>query len=212
MTPTAFADRQAAHAFVAAQLHPAHPHLVPVSERANSLVAAAKNIRIELSRAFPDVRFSVRSDRFSGGDAIRISWVDGPTTAQVDAIAKRYEAGTFDGMTDTYNYRADHGWCDAFGDAKYVQTHRDYSDALIARVLGRVYREWCDADVPAPTVEDYRAGRIYTVRARCGDFTREVHRAMHRHNLSDPQCGRVPPGEPPCAHLPPTPHNPDRPA
>ena len=175
------ADRRAARDFVAAQLHAAHPHLVPVSDRNNSLVAAAKNIRRELAAAFPGVRFAVRSDRFAGGDAIRISWVDGPTTAQVDPIVNRYEAGSFDGSTDCYNYRADHGWTDAFGDAKYIQTTRDYSDALIARVIGRMHRYWCDAETPAPALADYRAGRLYAVRARCDDFEREVRRALHRH-------------------------------
>jgi len=181
MNIAAIADRRAARSLVAAQLHAAHPHLVPVSDTVNSLVAAARNIRIEIARAFPSVRFSVRSSRYSGGDSIRVSWTDGPTTDQVDAIIQRYRAGTFDGMTDCYDYRSDHGWCDAFGDAKYIFAERDYSNALLDRVIARMYRYWCDASVPAPPITDYRQGRLYAVRARCGDFSREVNRALYRH-------------------------------
>ena len=155
-----------------------NPHLVPVSEKVNSLVAAGKNIRIELSAAFPGVKFSVRSSRFSGGDSIRVSWTDGPTDEQVSAIANKYAAGSFDGMTDCYNYEYS-TWTDAFGDAKYVQTTREYSDAFIARVLDRVSRYW-RAD-PAPTLEDYRMGRLWKVKSNAGDFQCEVHRALYRH-------------------------------
>ena len=155
-----------------------NPHLVPVSEKVNSLVAAGKNIRIELSAAFPGVKFSVRSSRFSGGDSLRVSWIDGPTDEQVSAIANKYAAGSFDCMTDCYNY--EHStWTDAFGDAKYVQTTREYSDAFIVRVLDRVSRYW-GAD-PAPTLEDYRMGRLWKVKSNASDFQREVHRALYRH-------------------------------
>jgi hypothetical protein len=109
--------KQAVRAAAARALQRAHPRLVPVSDKVDSLVAAAKNIRIELARAFPSIEFKVRSKRFSMGDDIRVSWADGPTSAQVDAIINRYRAGTFDGMTDSYDYEHS-AWTDAFGDAK----------------------------------------------------------------------------------------------
>lgn len=56
----------------------------------------AKLIRAALKDAFPGVTFSVRSD----GSAIRVSWVDGPKSKDVDAITSQYRGGGFDGMID----------------------------------------------------------------------------------------------------------------
>ncbi len=60
----------------------------------------AKLIRTALGQKFPGVKFSVRSETYSGGGAIRIEWIDGPTAAQVEAIVDRYETKGFDGMID----------------------------------------------------------------------------------------------------------------
>lgn len=172
---------QAARNFAAAALVTAHPHLVPVSDKANALVAAGKNIRIELAAAFPGVKFAVRSSRYSGGNSIDVRWVDGPTSGQVDAIINRYQAGSFDGSTDCYNYRGDHAWPDAFGSAKYVHSTREYSDRMVASVMGRVCR-WLGGLDRTPTVDDYRTGRLYSINQSGGcEVDREVHRALSRH-------------------------------
>ena len=56
--------------------------------------------RKALRRAFPGVKFSVRSNTYSGGASIDVSWVDGPTERQVSAVTSPYEGGRFDGMID----------------------------------------------------------------------------------------------------------------
>lgn len=113
--------KQMARAAAAAALQAANPHLVPISAcKGGSLIAASKNMKVELGLAFPGVKFSIKTRRFSGGDAIDISWIDGPTSKQVDEIIDRYSAGSFDGMTDCYNYGRN-AWIEAFGDAKYNQ-------------------------------------------------------------------------------------------
>lgn len=106
-----------AKAFEAAKvaLRKAYPHLIEG--------AAAKNIRIELKQAFPKIKFSVRAKSFSGGNDINISWTDGPTKKQVEAIANKYEAGSFDGMTDSYNYNHS-PWTEVFGSSKYIFCNR----------------------------------------------------------------------------------------
>lgn len=48
------------------------------------------------------MKFSVRSD-----GCINISWIDGPTAAQVDAVVSCYAGGRFDGMID-YAYNVSH--------------------------------------------------------------------------------------------------------
>jgi hypothetical protein len=59
-------------------------------------VETAKLVRKALKREFPGTKFSVRSDH----NSINVRWVDGPTTAQVNPVAKAYEGGGFDGMID----------------------------------------------------------------------------------------------------------------
>jgi len=98
---------------------------------------AASNIRAELKRAFPGVKFSVRSDKFSGGDSIDVSWTDGPTTEQVRAIVNKYKAGSFDGMTDCYDYES-RPWTSVFGDAKYTNCSRSHSPEALQAAVDRV--------------------------------------------------------------------------
>lgn len=63
----------------------------------------AKLIRAQLKANFPGVKFSVRSDVYSGGSSIRVYWMDGPTSDLVDRVVKVYAGSGFDGMTD-YKY------------------------------------------------------------------------------------------------------------
>lgn len=157
--------KQKARASAVNALHATHPHLVPVDK--NSLTAAAKNIRTELRTAFPGVKFSVRSSRFSGGDSITVSWTDGPNGDQVDAIVHRYKAGSFDGMQDLYEYD-DRAWTDAFGDAKYISTSRDASEKAVAsaiRTVANVYAaNFKSHSIPVPSVQQYRSGDLRNVR------------------------------------------------
>jgi hypothetical protein len=57
-------------------------------------------IRSALKLAFPCVMFSVRVRTFAGGSSCDIAWTDGPTTAQVDAVAGGCRYHRFDGMND----------------------------------------------------------------------------------------------------------------
>lgn len=65
---------------------------------------AARLIRAELKSAFPTIRFSVTSEVFGGGDAVRIRWTGGPTYKDVAAIVNKYEQGHFNALTDGYEY------------------------------------------------------------------------------------------------------------
>ena len=86
-------------------------------------VIGAANIRTELKKAFPGVKFSVRSDSFSMGNSIDIDWPGGPSRAEVEAITDKYEYGTFDSMTDCSGYK-DEQFTKVYGGAKFVQTQR----------------------------------------------------------------------------------------
>jgi hypothetical protein len=172
---------QAARSFAANALGQAYPHLIRASENTSSLIAATKNIRIELKAAFPGVKFSVKSERFSMGNAIRISWTDGPTSAQVEEITRRYEAGDFDGMTDCYNYRKDHAWTDAFGSGKYITMSREYSPELVQRAIDYIWDRY-QPEVAKITTDDYFSGYarcVQVIKSACpGDNDAQVQ--IHR--------------------------------
>jgi len=86
---------------------------------------AAKAIRKELKEAFKGVKFSVTSESFSMGDAVRVNWEDGPTDDQVKAITSKYQYGSFNGMEDMYENT---NCNDDLPQSKYVSLSRDYSD------------------------------------------------------------------------------------
>lgn len=123
---------------------------------------AAKNIRTQLRRAFPGIKFSVR---VSGQGAIDIEWTDGPTSSDVKAITEPYCAGHFDGMEDIYKSSVS-PWDRVFGGAQYVFPRRNTSDGLIAKAIEAVFETYAGnfagTGITA-TATDYRAGRLFAV-------------------------------------------------
>jgi len=91
--------------------------------KTSSRILATKNIRTELSKVYPGLKFSITSESYSGGDHIDIRWEDGATDKEVNEIVKKYQEGHFDGMTDCYNYSGN-PFNDVFGGTKYLFTHR----------------------------------------------------------------------------------------
>lgn len=119
----------------------------------SEVAQAAKLIQSALKVAFPGMRFSVRSKSYSGGNSVTVSWTNGPAVEAVEAIANKFEAGTFDGMTDMYNYNHDRkGPC-----AKFVFTSRTIDDSLSARVL---------ADLKAKFSDKTPEGELMNIRYR----------------------------------------------
>jgi len=111
-----------------------------------SAALGAKNIRTELKRAFPGIKFTVRSRLFAGGDSIDIKWTLGPTSDEVKAIIGKYQKGSFDGMADSYEYDRDNVFWRMFGGARHVDEDRQEGDGdlIVAAAL-------CDAwKLPQP--------------------------------------------------------------
>ena len=69
-----------------------------------SCTESAKEIRAALKAAFPGVKFSVRSHTYSMGASVDVQWTDGPTVKSVEAVTKRFEGKSFDGMQDLASY------------------------------------------------------------------------------------------------------------
>lgn len=143
-------------------------------------VIAAKNLRTELKRAFPAVSFQVRTEKYSGGNSVNVSWTDGPTREQVEKIANKYAGGTFDGMTDSYEHKRS-PWTELFGEAKYVFCNRSYSDKAVESVIRRVCN-WLGGIDQIPTVADYRSGNLWKFKQSGGcDVQREINTALAKH-------------------------------
>jgi len=95
--------------------------------KSSSHAGAAAAIKAELKAAYPTIKFSVTSESFSMGDAVRIHWNLGPTVKQVEEITNRYQYGSFNGMEDIYEYtntRKD------IPQAKYVTCSRYFKSTL----------------------------------------------------------------------------------
>jgi hypothetical protein len=91
-----------------------YSHLIPGA-------GAAKNIRADLKKNFPGVKFSVRMEHYG---SINIKWENGPTGEAVEKITDRYVSGYFDGMDDSY-HNTHSVFGDVFGSEKYVSCYRD---------------------------------------------------------------------------------------
>ncbi len=139
----------------------------------------AKRIRTELKAAFPGIKFSVRSETYSMGNSVNISWTNGPTSKAVDLIVKKYEYGRFDGMTDSSSTEETlvsmpDGTVANLGGAKHVFTRREISKDI----LDRAERDIC----PLNQVE-YKGPNTPVMgnngfgRWNAGEFSRSILRA-----------------------------------
>jgi hypothetical protein len=105
-------------------------------------------VRTALKRAFPGVKFSVRSSTYSGGASIRVGWTDGPRRVDVERIAQPFAGADFDSMTDcksnhpisvngmARNTRTDFIFCE--------RAVTDYEGKVSA--AGAMIRERCDLE------------------------------------------------------------------
>lgn len=66
---------------------------------------AAAMIRKEIKSKFPCLKFTCRSENFSGGDAIRVGVIEDfpEIEEEIRHITKKYVYGKFDSMTDFYD-------------------------------------------------------------------------------------------------------------
>lgn len=145
-TTTAARKRATEKAHHVAELRRRYPWAKPDDGKLSTWARAAANIRQELRRAFPGVKFTVRSDSFSMGNSVNVGWDLGPTTREVDALLGKYQYGHFDGMEDIYRHdQSDFG--DAvdivLGRSKFVFGQRDIPPAarqVIAESLCRLQK------------------------------------------------------------------------
>jgi Large polyvalent protein associated domain 29 len=115
------------------------PRYIPVKD-------CAKLVRATLKESFPGIKFSVRSESYAGGAAVRVSWTDGPCDKQVEPLISIFKGSYFDGMIDykgSCTHRLD-GELVRFS-SDYITTSRDYSEAMTRRAWDAVCRKFPDA-------------------------------------------------------------------
>lgn len=124
-----------------------------------SCADTAKLVRAALKQSFPGVKFSVTSKTYSGGASVDVSWTDGPTTKEVDAISKQFEGASFDGMIDLKEYHAStlNGERVRFG-ADFVMSQRNYSVELMTRAAHMTCERY---GLEMPEIKVIGAGQRY---------------------------------------------------
>lgn len=150
-----------------------------------STTETAKLIRAALKESFPTIKFSVKSDKYAGGCSIDVRWTDGPSTAMVEAIAKTFQGGYFDGMTDYKGstYALVDGIATKFC-ADFVQCHRSNSDAAVERAIAQVGRKYGAEAIQGATLEAFRTGKLYDVGHAFGPHGLQslIHQAIGHHS------------------------------
>lgn len=94
--------------------------------RVSGAAKTAKDIREELKKVYPGVKFSVTSDTYS---VVRVRYENGPKYSEVSQLLAKYEYGKFDPMTDYYDIKSDKEET-AENTVKYVQVSRDINDMI----------------------------------------------------------------------------------
>lgn len=150
------ADKRAADK---ASLPSRFPYLTPGTDEK----AGAVNVRTELQRAFPTVKFSVKIEH-RGSSSININWTDGPTTTQVKEITGKYQEGNFNGIEDIYEYNRA-VWPEVFGGARYVFANRRESAAYLVKIAKEMGFDLpsgeCDNYGRLPGLDDDKSQMIY---------------------------------------------------
>lgn len=112
----------------------------------------ASIIKKELKAKYPGVKFSVRSESYTGGDSLRVKYAVNETTPKVNeikALCAKYEAGHFDGMTDMYNYTNRTSGPTVkylFIDAEVTNEQRQSIKEEIKQTYGINENEWNDSN------------------------------------------------------------------
>jgi uncharacterized small protein (DUF1192 family) len=118
-----------------------------------SLITGSKlvavNLRRQLKKAYPGVKFSVKTSY----DSVGITWTDGPTKDKVREISGMYQSGSFDGMNDIYEYSRS-PWTTVFGGSKYVSSTRKNSPEALTAAVAAVCKDFGWEPVEVKTWDD----------------------------------------------------------
>lgn len=154
----------------------------------------AKMIRKDLKVAFPATTFSVKIKRYSGGSSVTVSWTDGPTTKDVQAIVGYYDGKGMMDMSDYTPMRILTINGEQIHFSGSVSCSRSFSVDFYRRQLEQVCKRF---GIETPEViETY--GHPHAPRAnsiRIGDYSdlgREHWKKLNATRASDCKLGKMP--------------------
>ncbi|WP_231489896.1 LPD29 domain-containing protein [Pedobacter sp. Leaf170] len=104
----------------------------------------SKTVKKLLTSNFKGIKFSVKSDIFSGGDSVSVKWSFGPTENEVNALIKRFQGGSFNSYEDIYEYNADSYEVDKDGNIKVQPTVKYISTSRRTPVIEEAAKLICE--------------------------------------------------------------------
>jgi hypothetical protein len=96
----------------------------------------SKRIKKELKELFPNVKFSVTSSNYSGGNSVRVEYNDFLPASILENHFEKYEDGKFDSSQDLYEYKKNahevnaNGILEALPRTKYLFFERRVSPGM----------------------------------------------------------------------------------
>jgi hypothetical protein len=63
-----------------------------------------ESLKDAFKKDFPNTKFYVNTNKYSGGSSINVRYSDGPHSSDVEHVAKAYAGATFNGMIDLKEY------------------------------------------------------------------------------------------------------------
>lgn len=93
-------------------------------KRLSTHAACAKAIRKELKALYPDTKFRVYCDSI---DSVYVEWENCVTTDTIRGLLAKYKYGSFDGMTDYYDFNNKR---DDIPQVKYIFVKRKITDNI----------------------------------------------------------------------------------
>lgn len=131
------------------------PHLVQSSADMHGAVLVTKNLRIELKRLYPLVKFVVRAARTS---AVTVRWQDGPSGRAIEEGFGKYRTG----QSKSGRAGSTTAWHNVFGGVQILSFYRDTSDGLVERAISAVWEKHAGDlnGIPRPTIAAYRGGLL----------------------------------------------------
>jgi len=148
-----------------------------------TVTETAKLVRQVIAEKFPGTKFSVRSQSYSGGASINVSWTDGPRTKEVDQIIKGFEGRSFDGMNDLASTQD--SWLLPDGSADLAYRPDSYGGSIPEFV----------SDAPHPAAEMVHFGANYVFSNRHISNFEERERQAAEHIRQHCKCDGVPPND-----------------
>jgi len=147
----------------------------------------AQAIRKELKEKFPKTKFKIRSEGYSMGNNVSISWVEGPKEKEIEEITDKYQQGHFDGMTDLYEYSNRNL---NLPQVKYVFTRRLFSFESMEKIVEMFNTRYgfsvkvfpCGNHYAFPEVKNYQIENTYLDRFHC-HASQDIYRFMREENI-----------------------------